>query len=366
LAIGRPPVVDSKGHVYYFTANGWTHGCTGNAQPYWYAVSCTPGQPKPAGYFAESLVKLDPANSLALVGSWTPATWCELDLGDNDLGGSGPALIEFTLAGGTTRTFAVGGGKEGRLYSIDVDLVTHPDMVEDQSVAALRGAFPVVSHAPSIPCPLGHPMPGDPHHIMGGPVFWPRSAEGLVSLFLSVENDCVRGFRFASSGTLNLIDPDPVTSTSQVIENHPGAILSLSANRDNTGSGILWMTYAINPPFEDASLDTRRGRLAAYSAEDLNRELWNSDMAPAGRDALGYFAKFNPPTIANGKVYAGSFPPPEPYKTIPWGHPPPHTYHATNNIGYLVVYGLNPPTKPVVKSFVPDLLPSILAPLLKD
>jgi hypothetical protein len=203
-ATGRPPVVDSKGHVYYFTANGWTHGCTGNADPYWTAVSCTPGQPKPAGYFAESLVKLDPANSLALVGSWTPATWCELDLVDNDLGGSGPALIEFTLAGGTTRTFAVGGGKEGRLYSIDVDLVTHPDMVEGQPVTALRGAFPVVSIAPSIPCPLGHPMPGDPHHIMGGPVTLYLTSGGWGHTYHATNNI---GYHFHRCRRLGILNP---------------------------------------------------------------------------------------------------------------------------------------------------------------
>jgi hypothetical protein len=324
---GRPPVVDKNGFVYYFVGNGWTHGCKGNAKEIWYSVACTPGQPKPGGYYGESLVKLDPGNGLTLAGSWTPATWCDLDAGDNDLSGSGPALIDFTLGGGTTRTFAVGGGKEGHLYTIETDLITHPDLVEDQSVRALHGQLRVVEDNPSLPCHQSHPTMG--HHIMGGPVFWPRWQDNLVSQFLSVENDCVLGFKFKPGIGF---DPNPTTFTSDAIEGHPGAILSLSANGDSEGSGILWMAYALSPPGEDATFDTRRGRLAAYNAENLSRELWNSDMVADGRDSLGYFAKFNSPTIANGKVYAASFPTPEPYKTTPaFGSN--HTYHAANNMG---------------------------------
>jgi hypothetical protein len=353
---GRPPVVDATGYVYYFVGNGWTHGCIGKTA--WYATACSSGQEKPSGYYGESLIKLDPEHGLALVGSWTPETWCDLELGDYDLGGSGPVLIDFAPVGDASRTFAVGGGKEGRLYSIDTGLVTHPGMVERQSVVALRGDFRVVDDGAPLRCLQSHPTHG--HHIMGGPVFWPRSRESLVSLFLSVENDCVRGFKFAS-GTPNLIERNPVTFTSHAIEGHPGAILSLSANVDRAGSGILWMTYALSPPEEDATFDTRRGRLAAYNAEDLSHELWNSDMAAGGRDSLGYFAKFNPPTIVNGKVYTTSFPTPEPYKAIPYGATN-HTYQAANSVSYLVVYGLDPPAKPPVKSFFSDLLPSIIAP----
>ena len=345
---GRPPVVDSRGHIYYFVGNGWTMGYVGKQA--WYTPACCPGQPKPIGYYGESLVKLAP-RTLALVGSWTPGAWCDLERGDNDLGGSGPVLIDLPFPGGA-RTYAVGGGKDGRLYSVDTGSITGPDMVEGAPATALRGSF-VVANTPA-PCPPTHRA--FPHHIMGGPVVWPRSS-GAPRFYLSVENDCVRGFVFT-----NPMNGNPVTLTSRVIPGHPGAILSLSANGDRPGSGVLWMTYALdNPPVEGATFDTRRGRLAAHDAENLTRELWNSDMTPGRRDTLGYFAKFNPPSIANGKVYVAASPAPEPYRTT--GE---HTYQAPNSMGYLVVYGLNPPASPPVRSFVADALPSIVSPLLGD
>ena len=361
---GRPPVVDAQGHVYAFAGNGWTHGCIGRTA--WYSTACEAAQPKPSGYYGESLVRLDPRNGLALVGSWTPADWCRLDLGDHDLGGSGPALIDFGLPGGA-RTFAVGGGKDGRLYSIDTGAVTHPDGVEGLSMQALHGNFDVVRDALATSCPASTPAQrASPHHIMGGPVIWPRARAGAVSVFVSEESDCVRGFALASPGTapsqlVDLVRREPVTTTTQVIEGHPAAILTLSADGDTAGTGILWMTYALNPPNETATFDTRRGQLAAYDAENLSRQLWNSDMAAGQRDAVGYFAKFDPPTVANGKVYAASFPPPEPYKTSGG-----HTYTAPNNIGYVVVYGLDPPAKPTVRSFAAEALQAILAPLLEE
>jgi hypothetical protein len=52
----------------------------------------------------------------------------------------------------------------------------------------------------------------------------------------------------------------------------------------------------------------------------VSKELWNS-RHDASRDDVGGFAKFNTPTIANGKVYVPTF------------------------SGYLAVYGLLPPPR---------------------
>jgi hypothetical protein len=83
----------------------------------------------------------------------------------------------------------------------------------------------------------------------------------------------------------------------------PGGMLSLSANGNTAGSGILWASH----PYKASAIHaTVEGILRAYDASDLTRELWNSKQNES-RDDIGNFAKFCPPTIANGKVYMASF-----------------------------------------------------------
>ena len=60
------------------------------------------------------------------------------------------------------------------------------------------------------------------------------------------------------------------------------------------------------PYADDAEAEIVSGVLHAFDATDLTHELWNTRMVPA-RDDLGNFAKFVPPTVANGRVYVASF-----------------------------------------------------------
>ena len=79
--------------------------------------------------------------------------------------------------------------------------------------------------------------------------------------------------------------------------------MSLSAN--GTSDGILWMAM---PYAEEANHHTVRGVLRALDASDVSKdELWDSESTGDDKDRLGEFAKFNPPTIANGKVYVATF-----------------------------------------------------------
>ena len=83
----------------------------------------------------------------------------------------------------------------------------------------------------------------------------------------------------------------------------PGGILALSANGTNAGSGILWASHQL---VGDANQSVQPGILHAYNAQNVANELWNSEQNSA-RDAVGNFAKFVPPTVANGKVYLATF-----------------------------------------------------------
>jgi hypothetical protein len=83
---------------------------------------------------------------------------------------------------------------------------------------------------------------------------------------------------------------------------HPSAIFTVSSNGAAAGTGIVWATV----PLADAWHMTVPGFLYAYNASNVAApSLWNSSLVAA--DALGNYAKYSPPTVANGKVYVATF-----------------------------------------------------------
>jgi hypothetical protein len=157
-------------------------------------------------------------------------------------------------------------------------------------------------------------------HIHGSPVYYVSPTLGPL-IYLMPEADFIRGFSFNGSR----LNTTPVTkSLVEAGSGMPGGFLSVSANGAQSGTGIVWasMPFALN-----AEHALSAGVLRAFDASDLSVELWHSRMNPI-RDDVGNFAKFVPPTIANGKVYVATF------------------------SGQLVVYGLNPPATPVGVAFV--------------
>ncbi len=106
-------------------------------------------------------------------------------------------------------------------------------------------------------------------------------------------NDPLKAFAMVS-GKFNTT---PVSQNS-FLPNFPGGILALSSNGTAGSGGILWAVTA-------SATDATAGVLHAFDATNVATELWNSSMNSA--DTLGSLAKFNVPTVANGKVFVATF-----------------------------------------------------------
>ena len=319
---GAGPATDEAGHIYVMSGNG-----TYNSR----------------GDLGTSFIKLD--KDLHVVGAWTPAEHDCLNRTDADLGSAGPTY----LAG---QSILVGGGKEGLLYALDSgalqgarlepgkpgkrdpceatdpipdpggagsgywSIQATPRWNEDGIMDALRKIDPSVASQ-------GY------HHIHGAPVHWTvRGPQGEhLLLYVSAERDVLRAFEF-DHGFIGASQPgdDPKDTFHSRCPNSgtgmPGGFLTLSANQGDPGSGIVW---AAMPRWDrDALNHTVRGVLRAYQAYPDSgnelKEIWNSDggaratspgdckdAGATGNDQLGDFAKFVPPTVAEGEVYVSTF-----------------------------------------------------------
>ena len=256
---GAGPSADSAGNLYVVTANGMTG----------------------TNDLGESFLKLtpDPAHhTLTLADYFTPYSQAYLDSNDDDLGSSGALLIPHSH-------MIVAAGKEGLIYLVDEDNMGQYHAGTDPSVDENLQEIEAF-----------------PNQLMGTPVYWADSANnpntGLT--YWWAQGDVLKAFRIDN---LNRhMDPTPVAQgpASEQPQEQDG-IISLSANGNTPGSAILWANYTLGTD----STFTGAGILGAYDATNLT-ELWNSNQA-AMRDSVGTFAKFVPPTIADGKVYLATF-----------------------------------------------------------
>jgi hypothetical protein len=258
---GQAPSADASGNLYISTGNG----SIGDG-----------GDPRNTINRGESFLKLTRNGTNFTVASWfTPYNYQALENGDIDLGSAGVLLIPGT-------TLAFSGGKQGVLYLVNRDNMgglsssTTADTNVIQTFQASSG------------------------EIHGGPIWWdgPGGSFGYVwpvAAFLQ-QYQLNKG-----TGKFNL--PAFAQSPTAAPGGQPGGILALSANGTNAGSGIVWASLNLTG---DANQSVQPGILHAYNAQNVGLELWNSEQLSA-RDGVGNFAKFVPPTVANGKVYLATF-----------------------------------------------------------
>jgi outer membrane protein assembly factor BamB len=271
---GNGLVGDDDGNIYFMVGNG--HVTTG-------------AHPNNVG---NSFVKLTPATpgqatadgvGLSVTAVYTPANWLQLMTHDLDVGSAGPVLLEgFGLL--------VGGGKQGVFYVLDKNL--QPSLTNQPFQATQVFGFPT----PTIPpgCLEVNGLP----HIHGSPVFW-QSTQGTF-VYVMGEKDRLRSFRLdpktRTLSTTALVSPVGAPGPSQgCTECMPGGILSISADAYDPATGIVWASV---PTQGNAEFTNQPGILHAVNAVTL-QPLWNN----AGETPPYFFAKFTPPTIADGKVF---------------------------------------------------------------
>jgi outer membrane protein assembly factor BamB len=287
---GSAPSIDSAGNLYFNTGNG--------------SFGVTPNNLVQTG---SSFIKLSP--TLQLLDYFTPYNSAVLNAGDQDLGASGLLLVPNAANPQGPSQFVLGGGKQGRLYLADPNDLGKFNSSQDQVLQEFQGVYGYGSS-----------------HIHGTPVYFNSAING-PSFYVWGENDYLRGFQFNGAGGLIASSPF-ATSTMTAPTTHiggamPGGFLSVSANGGANGgaNGIVW---ASTPYLANANSHIVQGVLYAFDANTLHL-LW-SDKSNDTRDEIGFFAKYVPPVVANGKVYVATFGP-----------------LATGNVvdsGQLVVYGL--------------------------
>jgi hypothetical protein len=265
-ATGQGLVGDSSGNVYAMTGNGDFNANTSGKD------------------YGDSFLKISTASGLSVADYFTPSNQASLFSGDVDLGSGGPVALPGT-------TLLVGIGKDKLFRVVDSTNMGHFNSGFDNDVQQ----FTVGTNS-----------------YFGSPVYWDSPNNGPV-VYLWGPKDFLKAFKLAG-GTFQT-----TPATQSTIQNSTGfsnsAPMSISANNNLVGGGILWAAASFAGLATGPSVP---GILRAFDATNLGTELWDSKQ-DAARDDVGLYAKFNPPTVANGKVYLGTF------------------------SGQLQVYGLNPP-----------------------
>ena len=256
---GQGPAADALGNIYFITSNGTWDGRRN---------------------LADSFVKLAP--DLRVLDWFTPTDYKVLDDRDHDINSSGAMLIPGSGE-------VMGASKEGFLYLIDAGSLGH--LGNEHAVQVFRTSKTEVN---------------------GGAVYWQSAARGGL-VYLWGQDDALHAYSFDKGR----FDPKPVGIGAQTSA-YPGGILAISANGDK--GGVLWANAALTA--HGSGHINGAGVLRAYDADDVTRELWDSNMDP-DRDGPATSPEC-PPTVVNGKVYMASF------GTLPIG------------TGALYVFGLLP------------------------
>ncbi|HVV17325.1 MAG TPA: hypothetical protein VHH90_08990 [Polyangia bacterium] len=233
---------------------------------------------------------------LELAAAHQPANHAALDRGDVDLGSGAPVWLPPGVL--------LGGGKEGRFALLDAATLAplqddfqafansyHADPRAPACGALVRSAFPSNCDTAAPGCFIDPARYQDGEdcgpNVNGSPVFWGDAGADFGLVLQMAGRDFLKAFRYDPRA--RRLDPRPfAVSPVRAVEGMSGGFATLSA--DAGRNAILWVSY----PLGDPQWQNVPGRLAAFDPLTL-RELWHDDGGEL-------FAKFTPPTIADGRV----------------------------------------------------------------
>ena len=262
---------DAQGNLYITTGNG----TVGQGNLYAGSSNGTnENNPNPAPTSltdrAESALKLTPSGPTLLVSSFfTPTNYVDLNINDLDYGVMGTLLIPNS-------SYYFTGCKDGNLYLLNKDNM---------------GGYSPASNQVQQTVPINVSLHCQPSYYLG-------SSNEFV--YVWSENDQLRALSFNRGS--NTFAANQIVSSEAGPTGGCGADLSVSSNGTADGTGILWAAYAVSG---DAGNTVSPGVLRAFDANNITKEIWNSKINST--DAVGNYAKFSSPTIANGHVYLPTF-----------------------------------------------------------
>ena len=181
--------------------------------------------------------------------------------GDVDLGSGGALVLpDGAYGSGSTLQLAVGAGKDGNIYLVNRNNMGKFSSTSNNVYQELASAVP--------------------NGVWGVPAYFNST------LYYCDSNSTLKSFSFGN-GKLS------ATTHTAAPFTYPGVLPSVSAN--GSSNGIVWTIE-----------NTGTAVLHAYAANDLTKELYNSNQASGGRDRFGSGNKYITPMIADGKVFAAT------------------------------------------------------------
>jgi len=220
----------------------------------------------------ESMIRLTPnGSSLSLTSFFTPNNYVTLNNNDADFGVTGMLLLPG-------RKQAFSGAKDGNIYLANRDTLGGYNSTTDKVAQTFNSNNNNISSL----------------------TYYKGSTHEYV--YIWAVNDVLKALPYDSvQKKFNL--SHVVSGTSIGGQGYNGTFTSVSSNGKIDSTAILWASHAANGC--NANQNICSGILRAFQANDITKELWNSSQVAA--DNPGNYAKFNCPTVANGKVYLATF-----------------------------------------------------------